>query len=354
MTARLRVAVPAAIEHANPRSGVGTMWRHVLAELAREVDLRYREPGRRRGWGRRPHLWLSDCGFGALPVHEPVVVQVHEAGWADPEVRSLLDPEFVETVLEGLVGDAVRAAVAIVTPSASSRQQVVDHWDVAPERVHAVPHGVDAELFRPGREGGPDRVAAAGGLADVPYVLFVSQIHPRKNLAVLRAAMAELAADGFPHQLVVVGGAAQDRPDSADLQREAAADLPGAPGRVVLLQDLAEEALADVMAGAAAFCLPSLMEGFGLTALEAMSCGTPVVVSDRGSLPEVVGDAGLVVPPTVDAVVGALAEVLGKPGRAAELGTAARARAVTFPWARTAAGWLDALRAAAATEGRGA
>ena len=56
------------------------------------------------------------------------------------------------------------------------------------------------------------------------------------------------------------------------------------------------------MAGAAAFCLPSLMEGFGLTALEAMSCGVPVVVSDRGSLPEVVGDAGLVVAPTVDAV----------------------------------------------------
>ncbi len=188
----------------------------------------------------------------------------------------------------------------------------------------------------------------------MPYVLFVSQLHPRKNLAVLRAAMAELAADGLPHQLVIVGGAAQDRPDSTDLQREAAADLPGAPGRVVLLQDVPDEALADVMAGAAAFCLPSLMEGFGLTALEAMSCGVPVVVSDRGSLPEVVGDAGLVVAPTVDAVAGALAQVLVDPGRAAELGAAARARALTFTWARTAAGWLDALRAAAASEGRGA
>lgn len=353
MTARLRVAVPTAIEQVNPRSGVGTMWRHVLTGLAREVDLRAREPGGRR-WGARPDLWLSDCGFGALPVREPVVVQVHEAGWADDEVRALMEPEFLEVVLEGRVGDAVRAAVAIVTPSASSRQQAIDHWGVAPERVHAVPHGVDADLFRPGRHGGRGRVAAAGGTADVPYVLFVSQIHPRKNLAVLRAAMAELAADGFPHQLVVVGGAAQDRPDSAELQREAAADLPGAPGRVVLLQDLPEEALADVMAGAAAFCLPSLMEGFGLTALEAMSCGVPVVVSDRGSLPEVAGDAGLVVPPTVDAVAGALAEVLADPGRAAELGAAARARALTFPWARTTAGWLGALRTAAATEGRGA
>ena len=346
MTARLRVAVPSAIEQINARSGVGTMWRHVLAGLAGEVDLRAREVGRRR-WGGRPDLWLSDCGFGALPVREPLVVQVHEAGWADDEIRALMAPEFLEIVLEGRVGDAVRAAVAIVTPSASSRQQVIDHWGTAPGRVHAVPHGVDADLFRPGRSGGPDRVAAAGGDANVPYVLFVSQIHPRKNLAVLRAAMAELAADGFPHRLVIVGGAAQDRPDSAELVREAAADLPGQRGPVVLLQDLPEDALADVIAGAAAFCLPSLMEGFGLTALEAMSCGVPVVVSDRGSLPEVVGDAGLVVAPTVDAVAGALAEVLADPGRAAELGAAARARALTFPWTRTVAGWLGALRTAA-------
>jgi glycosyltransferase involved in cell wall biosynthesis len=352
VSARLRVAVPAEIEHLNPRSGVGTMWRHVLAGLAHEVDLRPSDPRRRRRWGARPHLWLSDCGFGALPVREPVVVQVHEAGWTDDDVQALFHPEFLEVVLEGRVGDAVRAAVGIVTPSASSRQQVIEHWDVAPERVHAVPHGVDADRFRPGRWGGEDLVAAAGGRAEVPYVLFVSQLHPRKNLAVLRAAMAALAADGFPHQLVVVGGAAQDRPDSAELARDAAADLPGAPGRVTLLQDLPEDAVADLMAGAAAFCLPSLMEGFGLTALEAMSCGAPVVVSDRGSLPEVVGEAGLVVPPTVDGVAGALAEVLGDAARAAELGAAARARAQTFTWSRTVAGWRAALEAAA-REGRG-
>ena len=353
MTARLRVAVPTAIEQLNPRSGVGTMWRHVLAGLAPDVDLRPSDPDRARRWRSRPDLWLSDCGFGALPVREPVVVQVHEAGWTEEDVRPLIDPDFLEVVLEGRVGDAVRAAVAIVTPSASSRQQVIDHWGIAPERVHAVPHGVDGDRFRPGRAGGADRVAAAGGRADVPYVLFVSQVHPRKNLEVLRAAMTQLAADGFPHQLVVVGGAAQDRPDSAALVQQAAAALPGAPGRVVLLQDLPEDAVADLMAGASAFCLPSLMEGFGLTALEAMSCGVPVVVSDRGALPEVVGDAGLVVPPTVEAVAAGLAGVLGDAERAAELGGAGRARAQTFPWSRTAAGWLAALEAAA-TGGRGA
>lgn len=328
------------------------MWRHVLGGLAEHVDLRDLDPGHRalRLW--RPDLWLSDCGLGALQVDRPLVVQVHEAGWDDEEVRATIDREFLEVVLEGRVGDAVRAASRIITPSESARNQVVAHWGVPGERVHAVPHGVDSAVFGPGRTGGPAVVEAAGGRVDTPYVLFVSQIHPRKNLGVLRTAMAELARAGFPHQLVIVGGPAQDRPDSAHLLEQAAAELPGAPGRVVALPGLPEAALADLMAGASAFCLPSLMEGFGMTALEAMSAGVPVVVSDRGSLPEVVGDAALVVPPTVDAVRDALALVLRDAERADALGRAARARAVTFPWSRTVAGWLGVLETAAADEPR--
>ena len=94
------------------------------------------------------------------------------------------------------------------------------------------------------------------------------------------------------------------------------------------------------MAGAAAFCLPSLYEGFGLTALEAMACGAPVVVSDRGSLPEVVGDAGIVTAPTAAAIAEALRRVLSEPELAARLSAAGPARAAEFTWARTAAGWL--------------
>ena len=100
------------------------------------------------------------------------------------------------------------------------------------------------------------------------------------------------------------------------------------------------------MAEAAAFCLPSLYEGFGLTALEAMACGAPVVVSDRGALPEVVGEAGIVVPPTNEAVTDALRDLLTNPERAAALGATAAARAREFTWQRTASGWLRVLRAA--------
>jgi glycosyltransferase involved in cell wall biosynthesis len=88
------------------------------------------------------------------------------------------------------------------------------------------------------------------------------------------------------------------------------------------------------------------MEGFGLTALEAMACGTPVVVSDRGALPEVVAEAGLVVAPDVDAVSGALERVLSDDDLAARSSAAGRARAVQFTWAATAAHWRRAVEAA--------
>jgi glycosyltransferase involved in cell wall biosynthesis len=103
------------------------------------------------------------------------------------------------------------------------------------------------------------------------------------------------------------------------------------------------------MAEADAFCLPSLYEGFGLTALEAMACGAPVVVSDRGALPEVVADTGLVVPPTADAVRAALRRLLVDRRLAEALGRTAAERARGFTWERTAQGWLSVLRAAVAS-----
>jgi glycosyltransferase involved in cell wall biosynthesis len=316
--------------------------------MAARTDLRYVDPSRRRPVVERgPDVWLSDCGLGPIDVTIPLVVQVHEAGWDDPEIRGLLDPFFLEEILEGRVGGAVRAAAHVITPSESARRQVMSHWEVSGDRVHAVPHGVDTEVFRPGRPGGAELVAQAGGLDGVPYVLYVSSVHPRKNLGVLRAAMTELARQGFPHQLVLVAAVAQDRGDSTELERAAEAELPGAPGRVVRLQNVSDDELARLMGGASVFCLPSLMEGFGMTVLEAMSCGAPVVTSDRGALPEVVGDAGIVVSPSVGTIRDALAGILDSPRLAADLGRAAEARARSFAWERTVDGWLTVLELAA-------
>ena len=102
-----------------------------------------------------------------------------------------------------------------------------------------------------------------------------------------------------------------------------------------------------MLAGADAFCLPSLSEGFGLPALEAMACGAPVVAAARGALPEVVADAGLLVEPTAGALAAALDRVLTDPALARDLRGRARRRALELPWSRTADGWLAALEQAA-------
>jgi len=312
----------------------------VLAGLRERAEVV--EDGR-RGLLRRGRcdVWLAD-GHRALPdgVGSPLVVQVHEASWRDPALRALLDPAFADA-LDAAVGAAVVRASVVLTAADSARDELVAAYGLEPGDVVVVPHGVDLDVFRPGLE-------PPAALADGPYVLFVGALHPRKNVSALREAMATLVGEGLPHRLVVVGQGAADRADPFAAAAQATAPLPGAPSRLVHIADAGTDAeLAAIMAGAAAFCLPSLSEGFGLPALEAMACGTPVVVSDRGSLPELVGDGGQVVAPDAPALAGALRAVLTDDGLAADLAARGRARAEGFPWSRTADGWLAALRRAA-------
>lgn len=326
----MRVAVPRELTTLPRRSGHGRVWHHVLAELRGRVEL---VEGRRRRV-RHPDAWLAD-GHRAPPpeVDAPLVVQIHEASWRDPALRAMLDPAFARVLDEG-VGAAVARADAVVVPSRAARAELVAAYDLDPARVVAALHGVDGSTFRPGLTPLPD-------LAGRRYVLFVGALHERKNVGALREAMALLAAGGEQLSLVLVGPPAGDRADGHRLVGELTAPLAGVPVRHRDGGDDAE--LARVMAGAAAFCLPSLHEGFGLPALEAMACGVPVVVSDRGALPEVVGDGGLVSAPDPEALAGALSNALHDDGA---LRSRARARAESLTWSRTADGWLEALRVA--------
>jgi glycosyltransferase involved in cell wall biosynthesis len=347
----MRVGVPANLQLLSPQGGHGRIWSRVLEELGRAARLVEIDPttGRSGRFAREPSVVLAD-GHDVLPrASVPIVVQVHEAGWFEPELRDVLDQQFYEYIAKH-TGDAVRAATHVITPSAAARRDVIVGYDADPDRVHSVPHGVDAPFCADAR-GGRATVARARNGEPAPYVLYAATLHPRKNLELVRGAVSALAADGLPHVLVIAGGPAPDRPDSSDLERAAVAELPGAPGRVVRINRPTDAELAGLMGDADAFCLPSLHEGFGLTALEAMACGTPVVVSDRGALPEVVGSAGVVVTPTEGAVTGALRELLTDRGRASQLGSMAAARAREFTWKRTAAGWLDVLERATAEAG---
>ena len=312
---RLRVAVG---EEVGELVCHGTAWAGVLRELRRHPEVRLVSGG-------RADVWLAS-GHARPPDGRPLVVQVHEASWAAAELRRVLDPAFA-AAMEEATAAAVGAAAQVITPSAAARRQVLEAYPRPSGSVHAIHHGVDHELFSPGRGGGRD---LAGG----PYVLFVGVIHPRKNVTAVRTAVADLARAGHPHRLVIVGNPAADS-EARSYIRDALAELPGFPD---------VEAL---MASADAFCLPSLFEGFGLPALEAMACGAPVVVSNRGALPEVVADGGLVVDPDPEAVSDAILRVVGDRDLANRLRAAGVARAAPFSWTRTAAGWLDVLRSTA-------
>lgn len=339
---RLRVGVPSSVLEIPPTGGHGRVWHRVLTALSAATTIVALDERRRP---LRRHRVVLANGHDYPPVtRRPLVVEVHEAGWFEPGLRELLAPEFYELIARR-TERAIEAAAHVITLSEAARGDLIKAYRLDPSRVHAVHPGVDG-TFVPGARGGRELVAAKRGGRLAPYVLYASTLHPRKNLTVLREAMAALAREGLPHVLAIAGGPAPDRPDSSDLEQAAAAELHGAPGRVVRFAQPSDHELAALMAGAAAFCLPSLYEGFGLTALEAMACGAPVVVSDRGALPEVVGDTGLVVEPTEAAVAEGLRTLLLDQDEAQRLGDAAAARARKFTWERTAAGWLSVLRSA--------
>jgi len=226
--------------------------------------------------------------------------------------------------------NAARRADAIVAVSHHARRDIVRTLGVDGERVHVVYHGVDPRFL----EAADD---SSSGLAP-PYVLSVGTIQRRKNLDVLVRAAAALRAAGRDFTLAIAGR----RGWKTEAFDEACRETP-----VRLLGAVPDEQLPALYRHAAAFVQPSSYEGFGLTPAEAMACGAPVVAARGGSLPEVVGDAGLLVEPRdVRALEEALARVLDHEGLAQELRAAGRERARQFSWDQSAAQHVAAYRAA--------
>jgi glycosyltransferase involved in cell wall biosynthesis len=254
--------------------------------------------------GRRNVVVLHDVA----PLREP-------AWYSEPYVR------WQRAVLPRIA----RRAALVITPSAFSKTEVVDLLGVPEGRVAVVPGGVDAR-FAPSAD--PVPVRAAYGLTDRPYVLTVASRIARKNLGVLDLAARRLAARGV--DLVAAGG---DRPQFRSEQETAG---------VRALGHVDDTLLPGLYAGAAAFVLPSLYEGFGLTALEALAAGIPVVAADRGALPEVCGRAAQLVDPTdAGAIAAAIERALDDP---APWRAAGPQRAAPLTWDATARR-VDALLA---------
>jgi glycosyltransferase involved in cell wall biosynthesis len=265
----------------------------------------------------------------------PVVATIHDLFFIGYPGRPRPLYDATMTALARLYA---RRARAIVTDSEASRRAIVERLGVPAARVTAIPVGLGPE-FRPGPPTAAQRERYGLGPR---YALYVGNFMPHKNLPRLLRAWAALpAALRATHRLVLAGGDRARRP-----ALEAAAAALGAE---VVFPGLVDDAdLPALYGGAAAVVLPSLEEGFGLPALEAMACGAPVVASRAGALPEVVGDAGVLVDATDErALTAALADVLGADGRRQALARQGLARAAAFTAERTAGRVVDLLTAVA-------
>jgi glycosyltransferase involved in cell wall biosynthesis len=242
-----------------------------------------------------------------------------------------------------LLPGALRRARRVIAVSEATRAELLARYPLPPAKVRVVPEA-PAPAFRPVPPAVRAAVRARHGLRR-PFVLFVGLLEPKKNPGALLGAVARLRARGAwgPTDLVLVGAAGWGPGSWAgEAARLGVADVARFLGPV------ADPELAALYAEASVFVFPSLWEGFGLPVVEAMACGAPVLASRRGALPEVAGDAALLVEPTAEALADGLGTLLADRGLRERLGAAGLARAAAYSWEGTAGATLAVYREAAA------
>ncbi len=234
-----------------------------------------------------------------------------------------------------MVYASAQRADAIIANSQNNRDDIVSFLSLPPERVVIIPEAVDKELFqRPISESDLEEKMKSYGVSR-PFILNVSSMWRYKNQLRLVEAFARLLKQQrIPHQLVLIGGS--DQPEySAEL--DAAIRQTGLQNSIRLLGYLPHAEIIYFYRAAEVFVYPSLFETFGLTLLEAMASGTPIVASDRGSLPEILGEAGIMVDAEkVEDLAGAIAQVLGNRELRDQLVEKGYRRVQEFSWEKTA------------------
>ena len=257
----------------------------------------------------------------------PVVVTIHDICYTtNPEWFSQRDLR----VLSAVVPRSIRRAAHIITASGEARQQIIAHYAVPEARITAIHIGPGSGAEPITIEAARKELAALGIDPTRPYILAVGNLQPRKNLVRLFDAVNELVRRGRDLDLVVVGPQ-HYRADEIISAAGAIAD------RVRFTGYVTDRQLAACYKAASVFVLPSLYEGFGLPALEAMAHGIPVACSNAGSLPEACGDAALLFDPhSTPAIVETIDRILGHPALRRTLSEAGIARAAEFSWRTTA------------------
>ncbi|HSQ59652.1 MAG TPA: glycosyltransferase family 1 protein [Acidobacteriota bacterium] len=362
MSAPLRVAVdvrPLALESV---SGIGLLVGQLLEEVPRTAvsyvgvsDRPVPEgrvpagipvhvegpPARRIRWEARvlprllrslepvPDLFHATWNHGIPPgLPMPSVLSLHDLiPWRLPREVPWPRPAWLHRALyRSAVRGAARRASVIVTLSEASRRDIARRLPDAAPRVEVVPCAVPRWFAPPP----PESVAAQRRIHGGPYWLYVGGFDPRKGLLTLLAAMAAAFPEGGAPALVLAGGANEHRRACEDLAAALRVDARF-PGYVP------DADLAALYGGASLFVYPSRYEGFGIPPLLALAAGVPCVTTDGGALPEVVGDAAVVVPAgDPRALAEALRRAADDPGAMTAMAAAGPERARAFS--------LDALR----------
>jgi alpha-1,3-rhamnosyl/mannosyltransferase len=344
----LRVAFDMTFPNRNP-AGSGVYANELLSELTRRDDVAITTIATRKGGLPHTMGWLTDgarrAAAGAQLLHCPAfvapwrpglpfVLTVHDMSTEKfPEDHPLEWRTYTSLFLPG----RARAAARVITGTEYSRSEIVRDLGLQAEQVAVTPYGV-AERF--------SRYKPVTVVAETPLLLFPGAPTRRKNLDLVLRALSEAQASVLRRaRLVISGATAAQFPHH--LERIKALGLES---RVEWLGKVPAEKMPSLISGADLVVYPSLHEGFGFPALEAMAAGTPVLASNAACLPEVLGDGALMVEPTdVDAFIKSAEAILERTDVRAMLIERGRARAAQFTWRRCAELTVEVYRQAAAS-----
>jgi len=288
------------------------------------------------------HYWLSGVAGAILKRlwGTPLVVSFHTLA----RVKDVASPGDPPEPLFRKRGEVrvIREADRIIAPTDTEREQLIEYYDADPSRIWVAPPGVDLDRFVPG-----DRAAAKRrfGFSDDPLVVFVGRLQAFKGTDIAVDAMRHLKRMIPDAQLAIVGGDSPRGSGGERMRLRLTARRLGVSDRLRFMEPVGHNELPELYRAADVVVVPSASESFGLVALEASACGTPVVATAVGGLRVIVrdGESGYLVerrdPPSFAA---ALSRVLADTGAQTRLGDNAVRLAHRFPWARTADGILDA------------
>lgn len=289
-----------------------------IPKLARKFDL---------------DVFNETANVAPVTLHCPLVLTIktmhhvhfaNEIGWA----RALFRKSMVNT--------SAQKADCIIANSISNHDDIVRYLRVPPEKVVIIHEAVNKEQFRTNIPQDEIESKLREKHVTKPFILNVSAIWSYKNqLNIVRAYAQLVREQAIPHSLVFIGGS-DTQPEYAAKVRGLVAEF-GLEDRVHFVGYLPHSEIIYFYRSADVFVYPSLFETFGLTLLEAMACGTPIVCSDRGSLPEIVADAGLIVnPENVSEIAGAIQRILHDSSLRDTLVRNGLKRLADFSWEKTA------------------